>query len=195
MKRGREGAAGPPCAQLDRARALRRAARGPYRAVRLLGLAVAVVAFAAGLAGLLWLAAHFIAPPLFGALWRGTSAPWTAQMLAVLPALTREWGLTPGGAAGLTIAVQAGFIVGPLLSALTNLPDAYSARTVMKLGIVLGAVTNAALALWVASLWPALILRFTTGVCLAGEYPPDRAADAHRAMEGGGLRGRAVIVF
>jgi NADPH:quinone reductase-like Zn-dependent oxidoreductase len=30
---------------------------------------------------------------------------------------------------------------------------------------------------------------------VAGEYPPDRAADAHRAMEAGGLRGRALIVF
>jgi NADPH:quinone reductase-like Zn-dependent oxidoreductase len=30
---------------------------------------------------------------------------------------------------------------------------------------------------------------------VAGEYPAERAADAHRAMEAGGLRGRAVIVF
>jgi len=30
---------------------------------------------------------------------------------------------------------------------------------------------------------------------VAGEYPPERAADAQRAMEAGGLRGRAVIVF
>jgi NADPH:quinone reductase len=30
---------------------------------------------------------------------------------------------------------------------------------------------------------------------VAGEYPPERAADAHRAMDAGGLRGRAVIVF
>lgn len=30
---------------------------------------------------------------------------------------------------------------------------------------------------------------------VAGQYPPERAADAHRAMEAGGLRGRAVIVF
>jgi NADPH:quinone reductase-like Zn-dependent oxidoreductase len=29
----------------------------------------------------------------------------------------------------------------------------------------------------------------------AGEYPPECAADAHRAMEAGGLRGRALIVF
>ena len=30
---------------------------------------------------------------------------------------------------------------------------------------------------------------------VAGEYPPERAADAQRAMAAGGLRGRAVIVF
>jgi NADPH:quinone reductase-like Zn-dependent oxidoreductase len=30
---------------------------------------------------------------------------------------------------------------------------------------------------------------------VAGEYPPERAADAHRAMDAGGLRGRAVIVI
>ena len=30
---------------------------------------------------------------------------------------------------------------------------------------------------------------------VARDYPPEQAADAHRAMEAGGLRGRAVIVF
>lgn len=30
---------------------------------------------------------------------------------------------------------------------------------------------------------------------VAETYPPERAADAHRLMEAGGLRGRAVIVF
>ena len=30
---------------------------------------------------------------------------------------------------------------------------------------------------------------------VAGEYPPERAADAQRAMAAGGLRGRGVIVF
>jgi NADPH:quinone reductase-like Zn-dependent oxidoreductase len=30
---------------------------------------------------------------------------------------------------------------------------------------------------------------------VAGEYPPQRVAEAHRAMEAGGLRGRGVIVF
>jgi NADPH:quinone reductase len=30
---------------------------------------------------------------------------------------------------------------------------------------------------------------------VAGEYPPERAADAQRVMDAGGLRGRALIVF
>ena len=30
---------------------------------------------------------------------------------------------------------------------------------------------------------------------VAGEYPPEDVADAHRAMETGGLRGRGIIVF
>src|SRR5262245_15356432 len=42
---------------------------------------------------------------------------------AVLPALTREWALGDGGRAGLTLAVQLGFIAGTLVSAITNLPD------------------------------------------------------------------------
>jgi MFS family permease len=106
---------------------------------------------------------------------------------AVLPALRREWGLGDGGAAGLTIAVQAGFIVGTLLSALTNLPDVFSARLVMKVGIVLGAATNAALAIWADGLWPALALRFATGMCLAGAYPPAMKIMATWFREGRGL--------
>ena len=30
---------------------------------------------------------------------------------------------------------------------------------------------------------------------VAGEYPPELVADAQQAMDAGGLRGRAVIVF
>src|SRR5207247_1599836 len=91
---------------------------------------------------------------------------------AVLPALKLEWELGDGGGAALTIAVQAGFIVGTLASALANLPDIVAARTLMVIGAALGALANGALALGVASLGPALALRFVTGVCLAGAYPP-----------------------
>src|SRR5207245_1133847 len=91
---------------------------------------------------------------------------------AVLPALSREWALGDGGRAGLTIAVQAGFILGTLGAALANLPDIVSPRALMGWSALAGAALNAALALWVESLVPALVLRFATGLCMAGAYPP-----------------------
>jgi MFS family permease len=106
---------------------------------------------------------------------------------AVLPALTRQWDLSGSGAAGLTIAVQAGFIAGTLASALVNLPDVFSARRVMFVGIVLGAAANGALALWASSLGSGLALRFATGVCLAGAYPPAMKIMATWFREGRGL--------
>jgi len=106
---------------------------------------------------------------------------------AVLPALSREWALGDGGRAGLTIAVQAGFIVGTLASALANLPDVCSPRALMTASIVLGVVANGALALAVESLGPALVLRFVTGVAMAGAYPPAMKIMATWFREGRGL--------
>ena len=37
--------------------------------------------------------------------------------------------------------------------------------------------------------------RVALALRVAGEYPPEQAAEAHRVMDAGGLRGRAVIVF
>jgi MFS family permease len=91
---------------------------------------------------------------------------------AVLPALAREWSVGDAGQAWLTNAVQLGFIVGTLGSALANLPDVWPARRLMIASTIAGAAANGALALWVDSLGPALGLRFLTGVCLAGAYPP-----------------------
>src|SRR5438128_8377923 len=57
----------------------------------------------------------------------------------------------------------------------------------MTVGIVAGAATNAALAIWVDSLGPALALRFATGMCLAGAYPPAMKIMATWFREGRGL--------
>src|SRR4026207_697420 len=91
------------------------------------------------------------------------------------PALSREWALGDGGRAGLTIAVQAGFIVGTLLAALANLPDVLPSRSLMRWGALAAAAVNAALALWADHLGSALALRFLTGVFLAGTSPPAMA--------------------
>jgi len=61
---------------------------------------------------------------------------------AVLPALSRDWQLGDAGRAGLTLAVQLGFIVGTLGSALANLPDVVSPRRVVVWSTLLGAAAN-----------------------------------------------------
>jgi MFS family permease len=106
---------------------------------------------------------------------------------AVLPALRQEWQLGDGGSAGLTIAVQLGFIVGTLASALGNLPDVWSPRLLMAGSATVGALANGAVALWVESLGPALVLRFLTGVAMAGAYPPAMKIMATWFREGRGL--------
>ena len=91
---------------------------------------------------------------------------------AVLPALQAAWDLSPTGAAWLTAAVQAGFVVGALGSAVLNLPDVLPPRRMLGISALLGAAVNLVLAWGASSLAPALALRFLTGVCLAGVYPP-----------------------
>ena len=85
---------------------------------------------------------------------------------AVLPALSREWQLSDSGGAGLTIAVQLGFIIGTLLSALGNLPYRYSPRVLMAVSAGVGAAANGALALWVDNLGPALTIQTCVGFAL-----------------------------
>src|SRR5438034_11511933 len=69
------------------------------------------------------------------------------------------------------MAVQAGFVVGTLVSALLNLPDVLNARRLFQIGCVAGALANASLLL--ASSPLALIaLRTPTGAALAWVYPP-----------------------
>ncbi len=113
-------------------------------------------------------------------------SPWLSAG-AVLPALTREWALGEGGQAGLTIAVQGGFILGTLLSALGNLPDVWSPRRLMLGSAVLGAVANAGVALWAEGVGAALALRFVTGLAMAGVYPPAMKIMATWFREGRGL--------
>jgi MFS family permease len=90
---------------------------------------------------------------------------------AVTPALKVEWQLTSGEAAWLTIAVQVGFVVGALASALTNLADLWRPRYLFAGGAFLGAALNAAIAAFAGGLAPALALRFGTGLVLAAVYP------------------------
>ena len=98
-------------------------------------------------------------------------SPWFSAS-AVVPAIKAEWGLTDAAAAGLTLAVQLGFVAGTLVSALGNLPDIFRTRRLFGLCAFLAAVSNAAFGLFAHSSRLGIPLRFATGFFLAGVYPP-----------------------
>ncbi|MEO7134976.1 MAG: MFS transporter [Vicinamibacterales bacterium] len=90
---------------------------------------------------------------------------------AVAPLLIDEFNISPNHAAWLTMAVQAGFVAGTLLSAVSNIADVFNARVLMFIGSLVGACANAAVL--VAPSGSAVIaLRFVTGAALALVYPP-----------------------
>ncbi|HEU4521776.1 MAG TPA: MFS transporter, partial [Thermoanaerobaculia bacterium] len=97
-------------------------------------------------------------------LWFGVSA--------VSPQIAAEWQLDTRATSWLTLAVQLGFVAGTLVSALANLPDVIRPRLLVALCAILGAIANAVLALYATTLAVAIVLRFLTGVFLAGVYPP-----------------------
>ena len=90
---------------------------------------------------------------------------------AVAESLQQDWGLDTRGIGHLTSAVQAGFIAGTFLFAVSGLADRFSASRVFGVCAVLGALSNAAFA--GLQDWPvsALLMRFVTGLALAGIYP------------------------
>ena len=109
---------------------------------------------------------------------------------AVGPQLADVWGLTSGQTAGLTLAVQLGFVAGALGSSVFGLADALASRRLFVIAAFAGAVTNAALVL----LGPgdhllAFGLRFLTGMALAGVYP-----SGLKVMAGWYRRGRGMAL-
>jgi MFS family permease len=104
----------------------------------------------------------------------------TAQVLALTtwfaasaaaPAIKAEWHLSGAEVPLLTTAVQIGFVVGALTSALLNLPDRYPAPRVMTGGALGAAICTALFALVAHDVWVAGALRLVTGTCLALVYP------------------------
>ncbi len=90
---------------------------------------------------------------------------------AALPQISAEWGLSRSAGAWLTIAVQLGFVTGAVTSAVLTVADLVPPRRLVLFGAVGAAGANALLlAAHDASL--AIPLRFATGFCLAGVYPP-----------------------
>jgi MFS family permease len=95
---------------------------------------------------------------------------WFSATAANAP-IVAEFHLTPADTAWLTMAVQGGFVLGTLASALLNLPDIVNPRRLFAIGCVIAAAANAAL---VQAEGPIVLiaLRVATGAALAWVYPP-----------------------
>jgi len=90
---------------------------------------------------------------------------------AVVPALRAEWGISSAAAVWLTASVQLGFVVGALTSTTLNLPDRLPPHRLMAGCAGAAAICTAVFAATATGLPGAVLLRFATGVFLAGVYP------------------------
>ena len=108
--------------------------------------------------------AVIVVAELFGtSLWLSTNA--------VADALHAAWGMTTAQLGHLTSAVQLGFIAGTFLFAFSGLADRFSASRIFAVCALAGAAANGAFVILADGLAPGLVLRFATGVALAGVYP------------------------
>ncbi|WP_309571539.1 MFS transporter [Deinococcus sp.] len=112
-------------------------------------------------------------------------APWFSAA-AVLPQLRAEWHLSPQAGSWLALAVQLGFVLGAVGSALLNLADRVPSRVLILIGAVGAGLANVAL-LGAHSGGPAFGLRALVGVALALVYPPALRAMSAYFRQGRGL--------
>jgi len=90
---------------------------------------------------------------------------------AILPDIAAELGLPAAQQTALTSAVQAGFVAGALLIAVTGLADRLDPRRLFAVCAFSTALANAALLVIPLDGGLAVALRFLTGALMAGVYP------------------------
>ncbi|MEP3046852.1 MAG: MFS transporter [Roseibium sp.] len=90
---------------------------------------------------------------------------------AILPDLTREFEISGFRQAALSSAVQIGFVVGALTSALLGLADRIDPRRFFSFCALTAALFNASLLFVEPGGWASILARFVTGSLLAGVYP------------------------
>lgn len=101
---------------------------------------------------------------LFGtSLWFSINGVWFS--------LSRDLGISESTLGIFTLMVQAGFITGTLCIAVTGFADQFKASRIFTVASFIGAIVNAGLVITTESIHLSLILRFLTGICLAGIYP------------------------
>ena len=115
---------------------------------------------------------------------------------AVVPQLTAEWGLSGAERSWLTMSVQIGFVAGAVISAVLTLSDRFPAHRLLAASALADAVANAGIPLLdggAGVVGVAMVLRFLTGVALAGVYPPGMKLVASWCKEDRGL-GIGILV-
>ncbi|MFQ5629415.1 MAG: MFS transporter [bacterium] len=141
-------------------------------------------------------------PPNLTHKWRNLTLLALAELLAmglwfsasaVLPQLTDEWHLTSSQQSWMTMSVQLGFVAGALISAIFNLADRLSIRHFFAFSAIFGAACNAAIPFIDSGPNMALVLRFFTGMAMAGVYPPGMKLMATWCKEDRGL-GIGILV-
>src|SRR5690242_13695542 len=95
---------------------------------------------------------------------------WFSATAANAP-IVAEFHLSSSETAWLTMAVQGGFVIGTLISALVNLPDVVNPRRLFAAGCLLAAGANASL-VRADGIVALIALRVVTGAALAWVYPP-----------------------
>ena len=90
---------------------------------------------------------------------------------AITPELRDTWKLSGPFLVWLTNGVQIGFVIGALALSLVNLPDIIRLNRLMAASAAMAAVANASL-LFEPGQGGLLLARATTGIALAGVYPP-----------------------
>ncbi len=107
---------------------------------------------------------------------------------AILPALMADRALSGAQLVWMNNAVQFGFVVGAILSSVSNLPDIVSVRKLMVVCAFLAALANV-LIIWVEAAWGMIALRAVCGVMLAGIYP-----SAMKVMSSWYVKGRGLAM-
>lgn len=109
------------------------------------------------------LVALAVAEVLALALWFSASA--------VVPSLRAEFGLDTFQASAFTSAVQIGFVFGTLISAFFSLADRLDPRRFFMASALVAGLANAGILLVAPTAAVVPVLRFVTGMCMAGIYP------------------------
>jgi MFS family permease len=112
---------------------------------------------------------------------------------ALLPTFQAEWKLSNTQAGWISAAYYAGYMV--LVPVLTSITDRVDARRIMGLGALFSALSAAGFAYLAEGFWSALLLRFLSGVSLAGIYMPGLKVVSDNTEGEGTLQSRFVSFY